>query len=378
MTKKVIASDEIKKRNRQSIYKYIRENTALSKQEISFGLHLSLPTVSQNIQYLTETGLIEKASSDIKTGGRNATSYACVPNHKVAIGIYLTANHINGVAVNLLGQIIGSKKLKISFAIDHDQYLKEIADVVESIKIASHISDEALLGVGIAVPGLISEEGEEVIYGYSLNFTGKTRAEITKYIPYHNLLLHDSFVAGYAEVWSNQDIENAFYISLNKSVGGCFIVNRQIYAGNSKKGGEIGHMTVVMENGKKCFCGQYGCFDTVANTSNLDKYTNGDLSDFFDLVKRKDLNAQNIWHEYLKKLSLAIHNIRLLFDCDIIIGGNVGEYMEEYQEDLFQLIDTKYPFAHFAKDYIHPCKYKTEATPTGAALRLIDKYVNRI
>ena len=58
-----------------------------------------------------------------------------------------------------------------------------------------------------------------------------TRADIAKYIPYHNRLFHDSAAAGYAEVWDRNDLDDAFYLSLSNSVGGAVIVANKIFEG---------------------------------------------------------------------------------------------------------------------------------------------------
>ena len=43
----------------QLIYQYIREQGAVSKQDIVIGLGLSLPTITQNLNNLAELGLID-------------------------------------------------------------------------------------------------------------------------------------------------------------------------------------------------------------------------------------------------------------------------------------------------------------------------------
>ena len=38
--------------------------------------------------------------------------------------------------------------------------------------------------------------------------------------------------------------------------------------------------------------------------------------------------------EYLDYLAFAVNNLRMCYDCDVIIGGTVGSHMERYIEDL--------------------------------------------
>ena len=115
--------------------------------------------------------------------------------------------------------------------------------------------------------------------------------------------MHDSYAAGYIETWKDPDVRNAFYISLSNSVGGSFIVDHEIYAGDTQKGGEIGHMAVVPENGELCYCGKYGCFDTVCRAGKLDEYTNGNLEEFFYRLGAGDERAAALWDVYLDHLA---------------------------------------------------------------------------
>lgn len=372
-------TNNIKVKNRQKIYQYMRTHKMVSKQDLVVALKLSLPTITQNLEYLKEQGLIDTSKKIKNTGGRNATAYSCIENTKLAIGVYLTKAHITVIAVDLFGNIVSLLREREIFSLDNDGYLKKIAENIEKVKIRANIcNDEQLLGVGIALPGLISEDGNEVLYGKTLNFTGKTRQEIAKYIPYTNRLFHDSLVASYAEVWINHQISNAFYISLNNSVCGSVIVDREVYAGNNHRSGEIGHMILKHQDGEQCYCGQFGCFDTLCRSTKLEQAVNGSLEDFFFQLKNGDIFLEEIWNEYLDNLALGIHNIRMLFDGVIILGGHIGAYIEEYMEVLYDKIDKIDPFGNIAKNYLYQCKYKVEAAAAGAALHYIEQYIKNI
>lgn len=378
MSTEKLSANEIKTKNRQMIYEYIRERGSVSKQDIVVDLQLSLPTVTSNLEFLKEQGLIDTSRKIKNTGGRNATAFTYIENAKIAIGVDITARHITAVAVDLSGNIVNMERRCAKFDLENEEYLQEIGEVAECVKKAAQVTDENLLGVGISVQSLISDDGEEITYGMALNFAKKKRAEIAKYIPYRNRLVHDSYAAGYRESWMNCRIQNAFYISLSNSVGGSVIIDDAIYEGNTHKGGEIGHMTVVSEGGELCYCGKRGCFDTVCKAGNLDHYTDGDLGGFFRLLKEGDETAKQLWDEYLDHLATAIHNIRMLFDGDVILGGYIGAKIGDYIDDIRQRVDDKNPFGDRAEDYLIECQYKVEASAAGAALFFIDEFLDNI
>lgn len=378
MKREKLSPNQIKRKNRQMIYHYIRKNEPVSKQDIVVALQLSLPTVTQNLEYLKEQKLINGSSRIKNTGGRNATAYTYTREAKAAIGVYLTGNHISAVAVDLSGKVVKIIRKRQEFNLDDDKYLRRLGDVVEQVKLKACIPDHALLGVGIAVPSLVSDDGEDVIYGMTFDFTGKKRTDIAKYIPYKNRLIHDSFAAGYAESREDTRVCNAFYISLSNSVGGSVIMDNEVYVGDNHKGGEIGHMTVVPTGGERCYCGKSGCFDTVCRAGNLDRYTDGNLEEFFRLVKSGDTKAKELWDKYLDDLSLAIHNVRMLYDGIVILGGYVGEYIGDYMSQLCWRIDARNPFGDRAEEYVMQCRCRTEATAAGAAIYYIEKFINEI
>lgn len=379
MQRKSNKSKELVVRKSQLIYRFIRTHNSVSKQGIVVGLKLSLPTVTQNLQYLTERGLIDTSLRIKNTGGRNATAYTYVRDTKMAIGIYLMANHMAAVAVDLSGDVVAQEKCVIKFDLNDDNYLKKIGEIVEMVKDQAGMAEENLLGVGIAVQSLVTEDGERIIYGKTLAFDITTRAEIAKYVSYRNRLFHDSEAVGAAEVWVDPNIKNAFYIILNNSVGGAVLVDNNIYAGDTLKGGEIGHMIAVREGGEQCYCGRYGCIDTVLRATKLGEYTNGDLAQFFVLLRQGDTTAAAMWDTYLNELAFAIHNIRMLFDGLVIIGGYVGNYIGDYLETLAEKVDNLSPFEiDRAIKYIRQCRYKVEAAAAGAAINYIQEFIDTI
>lgn len=63
---------------RKRVYELIYKTQRISKQDIAYQLTLSLPTVSQQLQSLEASGLIERNGSFASTGGRKAQIISCI------------------------------------------------------------------------------------------------------------------------------------------------------------------------------------------------------------------------------------------------------------------------------------------------------------
>ena len=76
MAKASITNMEVKKNNRNRIYRYICNCQTVSNPDISYALKISLPTVTQNTRELIEMGLVREIGELQSTGGRRAKALA--------------------------------------------------------------------------------------------------------------------------------------------------------------------------------------------------------------------------------------------------------------------------------------------------------------
>ena len=152
------------------------------------------------------------------------------------------------------------------------------------------------------------------------------------------------------------------------------IINRQVYSGNSFKAAEVGHITLVPQ-GRQCYCGQCGCVDPYLAASNLSQ---DDLSGYFENLKTtSDSRLLDNWDRYLYYLAATINNVRSLMDCDIILGGYVGAYLEPYLDEIKKRV-LKISTFDSDSDFIKLCSYKYESIAAGAALHYVSQFITTI
>ncbi len=367
-----------KSENKQAIYNFIRQKGPVTRQDIYINLGLSLPTIKQGIEFLEKEEFITAAEKIHNTGGRNALTYRIAGNTYYSIGIYVSLHHLAAVCIDLTGSILYEKRYSLPLNLQSETYLRKIGELVEDIRTALHIDENRLLGAGIAIPSLVSEDGESVMFGMISDFTGITRSVLAKYITCPVKLYHDSHAAGYAETWQNPTLKNAIYLNLNNAVGSSIILDGKLYTGNNHLSGEAGHMIIRPESEKVCYCGQKGCLYTLCSTSQLDVFTEGNLEKFFQLLDQHNAPAQEAWDTYLGNLALAIHNMRMMFDCSFVIGGYIGTYIGNHMNELYKKIDRLSVFTRYSRTYVFPCTYQKEATAAGAAILIVQNCIENM
>lgn len=362
---------DLKRANRNKVFNKIREAGSISGSALSYELQLSRPTIKQNLDELSALGYICESGSLGYTGGRRAKAYSVVGKSKIAAGIDLTRRHVTVILVDLCGNLIYEKRIKCPFSLG-DSYMEQLGEMVREAVASQNVGEQEVLGVGIAVPGLITADHGKVFYGEILGFTGMTAEKIGKNIPYPCRLYNDADAAGYAEISQTEDLTDAFYISLSNNIGGSILIDRKVYKGEGCRSGEVGHMTLVPD-GKGCYCGQKGCFEAYCNATVLSSLSEGSLALFFERLETGDGPSISAWQEYLRYLSMAVNNVRMLFDCEIILGGYVGAYLEDYLSELKELAAERNPFERHA-EYLRVCKVKKEALAMGGALPFIHEF----
>lgn len=363
----------LRKYNTSNIFNYFLSHQDVTKQELAAGLDLTLPTVTKNIDYLTSLGLIKTSGSRGRTGGRRAITYSLREDAKVALGIDITKHHVSCVVVNLNGNIVSFKRNRLVYE-NSEAYYKKVSDLLQELISDNKIDEEKILGVGIGIPALVKPDECSIIYSKIIDIREDACDTFRKYIPYDISLYNDAKASCFAENWVNKDLKNAFYIMLSNNVGGALTIDGKVYTGNDFRAAEIGHYKLV-PHGRRCYCGQCGCADAYLAATNLSAF---DLYAYFKrLETTADERILDDWNRYLDYLVSAANTVRTILDCDVILGGYVGAYLEPYLDEIKKRVMLISTFDTDA-DFIKLCSYKNESIAAGSALHYISNFIKTV
>lgn len=368
---------EIRLHNRSRILEYVYMRGQTTKQQLVEALDMSLPTVIQNVKELLSEGLFRETGQLQSTGGRKATAIAPIPCLKVAVGADVTRSDLGLVLVDLTGSILLHRRIACPFEPIPAYYERVGQLILAFIRDAERlpgggIPREAVLGVGFSIPGIIDQSGEEIVYSHALDIRNVPCERFSA--PLSGLpcvFLNDASAGCFAEARGLE--EPAFvYLSLNFCVGGAFFLNGQLYPGVHQHSGEFGHMRLV-PGGKRCYCGQIGCIDAYCAAVRLSALAGGSLYEFFRLVHEGDPTCQRAFDEYLDWLALAVTNLSMAYDCEVVVGGSVGSFLDEYLPELRRRASPLNTFEQNG-EYLRVGRHHLEASALGAALQHVDAF----
>ena len=234
-----------------------------------------------------------------------------------------------------------------------------LPDMAASIreKIQEHgLKMEEIAGVGVDVPGPISEDGivphtENLGWGYK-----EVTTELTEMTGLPSKAGNDANVAALGEMWmgGGNGLTHVLRIPLGPGVGGGIVVDGKILTGAHGAGGEIGHIHVDDEIEECCGCGNQGCLEQCASATGIARLGRKILEEsdapsimrgqemsaklVFDSVKEGDALAVQVAERFGRYLGKAVAGMTAVLDPEIIvIGGGVSkagpvllEYVQKY------------------------------------------------
>lgn len=353
------------------IVDYIMEHQTTSKVELAKQLNMSMPTILTNVNELMENELIVEVGQYESTGGRKAKSLGLNREYHYAMGIDITANHIGMVLLDLGCEIVKMERKRLKFSTDVS-YCSQLAEFVRQF-LQGSIELEKLLGIGISIPGIMNYQDHVVIKSHALQIENYSLSFLEQILPYPVYFENDANAAMLAE--NPKKYRNAIYLSLNRTLGGAFCIDGKLYAGQNQKAGEFGHM-ILVPGGRKCYCGKLGCADAYCAAGALIANDEDSLEDFMEKLAQGDCVAKQKWQEYLDYLAILISNLRMAYDMDIILGGDVGGYLPEH---MMVLGGKVLSYNGFDRDitYLKNCTYKREASAVGAAKHFFYEFVKQ-
>lgn len=373
MEKKQATNMEVKKNNRNRVFRYICKKGTVSNPDISYETKMSLPTVTQLTKELIERGLVEEVGELQSTGGRRAKALAVAANVKLAVGLDITKNHISLVLTNLVGEMLHYARIFLPYVAE-DGYYRQVNEKLEQFLDEAGAFRERILGIGISFPGILDLERKLIADSHVLGVEAVPFTAVSRFFSYPCYFMNDANAGAYAE--GMDEGGRFFYLSLSNTVGGAIFDDGGLIQGKSFRCGEVGHMTIVPD-GERCYCGKRGCLDAYCSAKRLSDAVDGNLEHFFAELDLGKKELTDIWDHYTTYLAVAVNNIHMVLDCDIILGGYVGNYVGAHMQDIRDKVSERNTFAEDG-GFVKSCRYRAGAAAQGAALSVIEAFAEQV
>jgi len=253
----------IRHRNRALVLSLIRRGVRVSRTDIAISSHLSVPTISQITQALIQEGMIEEIAVGQSRGGRRPALLAIRPNYGWVVGMKVFSETIDVAVTNYLGELIASREVQTSTS-DIQHVIATMKDVVASFSVPAMGIPGACLGVGIGIPGTVSQSTGLIrncpLGWREVNF----REQLSKALGLPVMIDNDVNVLaqGHLLFGHAQGRQNVIVITLGRGFGLGIIARGEVYRGTDGAAAEVGHIP-WRPTALRCDCGRNDCIENV-------------------------------------------------------------------------------------------------------------------
>ncbi|MDD3569930.1 MAG: ROK family glucokinase [Lachnospiraceae bacterium] len=264
--------------------------------------------------------------------------------------IYLFGVDVGGTGIKIGlfkkdGYLVEKWEIPTNVKNGGNEILPDIAKALKEKMAEKGIAEEEMIGVGIGVPGPVDEKG---VVHRCVNLGWGTFSIVDCLSELLNMPIkaaNDANVAALGEMWKGcaMGCSSLVFITLGTGIGGGVIVDKKVVTGENGSGGEIGHITVNVDEEASCNCGKQGCVEQYASAtgmvrmakklieegkekSSIDITKHLTAKAIVDEAKKGDAVALQVVDIMGKTLGLALGAATCMVDPQVIlIGGGVSK-----------------------------------------------------
>jgi predicted NBD/HSP70 family sugar kinase len=377
---------DLRRDNRSVLLWTLFANQPCSRQDLSEATGLSTASVSNVIRELISDGIVIEAGSVDSDGGRPRILLEMNPGRGYVAGVDVGETR---VMVELF-DLTMSVQARAEYGLDPrehgvDVVVDRIAAGLAKVLTAGGVDPQAVLGVGVGVPGVVEQGSEVLVHGQAYGWDAVPFERLLQPVADLPLFIDNGAkTMGQAELWfgAARHTRQAVVCLMGSGLGASIITGSP-GRGGSSAAVEWGHTTIEL-GGRSCRCGSRGCLEAyVGAEAILDRYGlaatgTDEESALATLVSASTARAAEILSETALYLGAGIANLINLFGPDrIILGGWAGLLLGERMLPAIREAARQHSLTHrFAQTSIELGGLGSDAVALGAATLPMERFLN--
>jgi len=254
---------------RTAVLALLARQGPLSRAEIAVRLELSPATVTAITRKLLGDGLVAEGGPRPPQNGRPSIPLTLVPGAAHAIGVQVAHEHVALALTRLDATTVHAVTHR--FDPQGPAPLEELMALIRAEVEYAVANGLPLLGVGVAVPGVVEPETGTLRMSMRLDWTGMPLAALLREALDLPVLVDNDISAVTAAerlYGPGADCSDFLLVAIGQGIGLGMVLDGAPYRGAAGAAGELGHFP-VLPDGPVCGCGNRGCLETQVSTEAL-------------------------------------------------------------------------------------------------------------
>ena len=343
----------VKSLNLRAVLLTLLNDGSISRVQLANRTSLSSTTITKLVGELLDQGVVveettaeqeERLAGETRAVGRPRTAIRLVPDSRYAIGVHIGIGFVRVAIANLHAGLVHNQLMTFDIRQPAGSVLEAIAELVEAVITASQIDPARILGIGVGASGLTDHRHGVVVLAPNL---GWQQVAVKQFFVARLGLpaIVDNNVRAMAlseaMYGAGKGTEVLAFVYGRVGVGAGFVVNGQIYHGSAAGAGEIGHVTILPQDGERCSCGNTGCLETLVSEPALLRLArllaeadpqgllarglrqSQDIEAVFAAARLGDPRACQLLEQRGYYLGIALANLVNILNPDLILLGGI-------------------------------------------------------
>jgi N-acetylglucosamine repressor len=369
--------------NKSIILNKIRTTDSISRAQIAKETSLTPPTVSSIVKELIDQGLVRESTLGHSSGGRKPTLLHINTDAFYVIGVDVGPERVECIVTDLAGDILHRTSGVLPSSLTNEQFLVILIENIHKILQSSNVNQEKIIGIGIAMHGVVDVEKGTSLIAPILNLKNipikdRLEEEFNLTVKVEN----DARAMALGESWfgGHGDVDSMVAVNIGRGVGAGIVLNGKLYHGSEGIAGEFGHMTIDI-NGKICECGNRGCLQTLVSGEAIaergfllinEKSKRLSGKDIFEMAEAKDPSCIQLLQETGEIIGIGLTNfIHLVNPSKIVLGGGVMNSQKYIMPTLLETIQQRVLTDQARQTDVQVTALGSDATLLGAVSLLL-------
>lgn len=244
----------LKQTNQSAIRKIIYLRGPVLRSSIAGDLHLTLPTITTNVNSMIQNGILfEDKEHVVTTPGRFALPVDIVADSKYFIGIEITEDARKVCICNYRGTVVYSG-LDQTFYEQYPDVVQSAARLITAALNSGVVSDRKIQGIGVSIPGLVDSNTGKLLAHRQYGWYDKDVIADLRFLTGYNgpvSIENDASARALAaQLFLREQMQNIpsfFYLYVSKGIASPFIQNDYNLSSSPVGAGELGYMIMDLK-----------------------------------------------------------------------------------------------------------------------------------
>lgn len=332
--------------NQTAIIEALREEGALSRQQLGVRTGLSPATVNRLTAALIEDGLIVPAGQEPSTGGRPSVLLRYSGGSRLVAALQLRADVVNGILVDFDGKIVFRRSIGLNERSAEDappavrereqqQQLAKIYRLFDDLIATADSMGTPCLAVGVAVPGVVQQPDGVVRTMPEFGWVGVplgARLQERTSLPVVVENDANSLAFGEAHTAAGRGLSSLVALFLENGLGAGIITNGELHRGARAEAGEIGYLLMERSSLGRSYDARGDLEDRIGSAAltrrarelGLPIPVGGTVTaeEVFELAQAGNADARDLADEILDMMAIAIAALVIVLDPELVVVGS--------------------------------------------------------